>query len=194
MIFPHIHAPGIALEATHARVGSEIHAELTAQGVQGIAGHDAFASPALWPNRPYQEVSAQFFVRAAGDGETLGYTSLHELRPHSRYVKCALAVDGEADAEVRAEVAALTVNYAFAMWNVRKIYFWTPEPEVPGLAAVGTAPEREGTLPEHLLDGGALRAVHIFALYRRQWQDRGVEFVERLATESQDLAVDGRKG
>ncbi|WP_285729461.1 hypothetical protein [Nocardiopsis sp. ATB16-24] len=194
MIFPHINAPGIALEATHARTGTEVHAELAAQGVQGIDRHDVFASSALWPNRPHQEVAAQFLVRAVEDGGVLGYTSLHELSPHSRYVKCALAVDSEATARTRTAAAALTVNYAFAMWNVRKIYFWTPEPEVPGLAATGAAPEREGTLPEHLLDGGTLRAVHIFALYRRRWQDAGVAFVERIATESRSPAQEGRRG
>lgn len=178
------------------RTGTEVHAELSAEGLQGIDRRDVFASPAIWPNLPAQDASAQFFVRGAEDRSVLGYTSLHQLSPHSGYVRCSLSVTREAPEQVHTAAVALTVNFAFAMWNVRKIYFWTPESEVRGLTATGATPELEGTLPEHLLDEGTLRAVHVFALYRRQWEAAGVAFVESLAsqTKPREHVVDRRNG
>ncbi|MFJ6018024.1 hypothetical protein ACIQFP_01625 [Nocardiopsis alba] len=180
MILPHIHTPGIALEATRTRTGREVHAEFADRGVRGIDRRDVLSSPTIWPNRRMQEISAQFFVRVGEERALLGYVSLHEFNPNSGYVKCAVTVDREAPEDVHTAVVALTVNYAFAMWSIRKLYFWTPEPEVRGLAATGAVPAREGTLPEHLLDEGTLRPVNVFALYRAQWEETGVAFVESL--------------
>ena len=184
MIHPHIHAPGIALEATRTRTGREVHAEFADQGLRGIDRRDVLRSPTIWPNRSMQEIAAQFFVRGGEERALLGYLSLHEFNPNSGYVKCAVTVDRNAPEEVHTAVVALAVNYAFAMWSIRKLYFWTPESEVRGLAATGAFPVREGTLPEHLLDEGVLRAVHVFALYRAQWEETGVAFVESLVAEA----------
>lgn len=181
VILPHTLVPGTSLEVARARTGREIHRELAGLGVAGLPSGEAFASTALWPNGHRSHVSAQFFVRDTGADAPVGYVSLHELSPHSGYVKCSVAVDASAAEGVRAAATLLPVNYAFAMWNIRKVYFWTPEPGVPGLGAAGADATREGTLPEHLLQGGELRAVHIFALYRRQWEESGVEFVAGLA-------------
>lgn len=180
VIPPHTRAAGVAIEVAESRIGPEILEYLREEGVGGLPGPQAFASPSLWPTRRREPVAAQFVAREEAGRSVIGYVSLHGHSAQSGYLRCAVAVDGRLAADRQATVTALAVNYAFSVWNIRKVYFWTPETEVVGLAASGVRPVREGVLAEHVLDGDRLRSAYIFAVYRDQWQEQGLAFLNGL--------------
>ncbi|GAA1439601.1 GNAT family protein [Nocardiopsis tropica] len=175
IVFPHLETRSARLASTRERFGEVVHDELSGLGLGGLPGRGVFTS--LWP-KEFEGVAAQFFVEAPGTGRVGGYASLHSLNPNGRYVKCSLALDpavlGE---EGVTDAHALAVNYAFSMWNIRKVYFWTVDSGLAGLRATGTDTPREGTLTEYLRDGERLRSVRIFAVYREEWDVTGAVYV-----------------
>ncbi|MES0832353.1 N-acetyltransferase [Nocardiopsis tropica] len=179
IVFPHLETRSARLASTGERFGEAVHDELSGLGLAGMPSRDVFTS--LWP-RQFDGVAAQFFVEAPASGRVCGYASLHSLNPNGRYVKCALALDtallGE---EGVTDAHALAVNYAFSMWNIRKVYFWVVDSGLPGLRATGTPTPREGTLTEYLRDGERLRSVRIFAVYREEWDAAGAVYVRAAA-------------
>ncbi|SDH06406.1 Protein N-acetyltransferase, RimJ/RimL family [Sinosporangium album] len=179
MIFPYTETHKAALRLSHSMDGPAVHEFLQKEEMSGLDSLDVFTS--TWP-RSRDEVAAQFSVEELGTGRLAGFTSLHRLSPHSRYVQGCLALPG-GDA-VAAEAAALTVNYAFAMWNIRKVHFWTVAEGLPGLAATPVTVLCEATLPEYVYDRGTLLDINIFAVYRDEWERHGVPYVTALLQES----------
>ncbi|GLU50042.1 GNAT family protein [Nocardiopsis ansamitocini] len=182
MIIPHTEALGIRLTAAQTRTGSAVFEELTGLGLEKLPSRDAFTSMSLWPNGPHQQVCAQFEIVHPESGRIVGYTSLHELSPHSGYVKCSVALDPSRGGPGAATAAtALTANYAFSMWNIRKIYFWTLDDSIAALDGTPIDAVKEVVFPEYVKDGDQLRTANVFAVYREQWETAGVEFVRTLA-------------
>lgn len=179
IVFPHIVTRAVRLASTAERSGEAVHDELSRHGLGGLPSRDVFAS--LWP-KEFEGVAAQFLAEEPGSGRVGGYVSLHSLNPLGRYVKCSVAADPEVlGSEGVAHAHALAVNYAFAMWNIRKVYFWVVDSGLPALRASGVEVHREGTLPEYVLDGERLRSARIFAVYREAWDADGAGYVRDAA-------------
>ncbi|MEU1900368.1 GNAT family protein [Nocardiopsis dassonvillei] len=176
MIFPHTGSADAVLDPTDTRRGGRVYDELVGHGVAGVPGREVFE--ALWPG-VYDQVGAQFLVRVPGSGRVAGYASLHGFNFQARHGCCSLAADeavlgprGATDAH------ALTVNYAFSMWNLRKLYLWTLEEDPSALRRTGVEVRLEGSLPEYVLAGGTLRTARVFAVYRDAWERTGTGFVD----------------
>ncbi|RKS06863.1 RimJ/RimL family protein N-acetyltransferase [Nocardiopsis sp. Huas11] len=175
IIYPHVSTPLTRLVPTRVRFGDAVLDELEERGLSGLPSRDVFRS--LWP-KEHERVSAQFLIQG-GDGEVVGYSSLHALGLNSRHVDCSVVADPvRTDDAVLAHAYALAINYAFAMWGVRKINFWTVERSLSALRAVSSNVVREGLLTEYVLDEGRLRDVSVFAVFRDDWDHGGAGFVE----------------
>ena len=177
VIHPRLRTRAVRLVSAKERFGAEPREELSRRGLRGLPGEGVFAS--LWPGR-HEGVAAQFLVEDPATDRVGGYASLHALSPQGRYVKCSVAADPDVlGPEALTDAFALTVNYGFSMWNVRKVYFWVVDLGLPALRATGVEIVREGTLLEYVRDGERLRTVRIFAVYREAWDAVGAEHVRR---------------
>ncbi|GAA1439620.1 GNAT family protein [Nocardiopsis tropica] len=175
MIFPHLDTDGVRLAATGTRRGGAVRDELAGHGLDGLPGRDVFA--ALWPGR-YDQVGAQFLLHAPGSGRVAGYASVHGFNSQARHGCGSLVADErELGPDGATDAYALTVNYAFSMWNLRKLYLWTLDEDLAALRRTGAEVRLEGSLPEYVLDGAELRTAHVFAVYREAWERTGAEFV-----------------
>ena len=182
MIFPHLATADVTLAATSTRRGAAVRDELVGHGLDGLPGRDAF--DALWPGR-YDQVGAQFLLHVPGTGRVAGYASAHGFNSQARHGCGSLVVDERGlGPDGATDAYALTVNYAFSMWNLRKFYLWTLEEDLAALRRAGAEVVLEGSLPEYVLDGAELRTAHVFAVYRDAWESVGAEFVRGRAGET----------
>ncbi|TDD37563.1 N-acetyltransferase [Actinomadura sp. KC06] len=127
-------------------------------------------------------VAARFLVQRQDDGETVGYSSLHQMVPAAGHVEAGIYLDPEhIRSGLGAEASTLTLNYAFATWNVRKVYFQTTEASFDDFGPLLDVLTKEAVLPNHVFFRGRLWDVHIYAVYREEWEQTGETFVSRLA-------------
>ena len=181
IIFPHLSTSLVELTSTRARFQDAVLDELTERGLAALPSRDVFK--ALWP-KDYEGVMAQFLVRDKERDEVTGYASLHFLAPNGRHINCSVTVDPtRTGASAVAHVHALTINYAFAMWNLRKVSFWTVESSLPALRTVSPRVVKEGTLTEYVLDEGRLRDASVFVVFRDDWDRGGADYIERIVGE-----------
>lgn len=175
MLFPHTKTRRTVLRHANPPEGVTAHDLLLKAGLTDLPSAEVFA--ALYT----KEVSAQFTVERQDTEQVVGYVSFHHLDLSGRHVRASFLTDpATAGNGVGAEVILMTINYAFAMWNVRKIYFWTVEPDFQILHTPFDSNHKEATLPEHLYDRGALRDVHIHAVYREYWEEHGADLLNKL--------------
>lgn len=178
--FPHVVSPLVELVSTKVRFRDAVLDDLLERGLSGLPSRDVFT--ALWP-QPHGGVSGQFLIRPKGTDEVAGLVSFHYRALNGRHVSCSFAVDpSRIDTPALTHAHALAVNYAFAMWNLRKVNFWTVEESLP-LQSVCSEVVKEGTLTEYLLDEGRLRDVHVFAVFRDDWDQEGAGYVEGIVGE-----------
>lgn len=176
MIFPHVQSRNAALNVARTMDTAGIHRLLSDMGVPGLPGTGALGE--LLPTDP-AGFAAQFRIGPPGGGTAFGFSVLHGLSAQNQHVHAGLFGCAGREGPML-EAGALTVNYAFSMWNLRKIYFWTLDERVRPLAECPVPLHREGTLVEYVSDEGRLRDVNIFALYRQEWVADGLEFVEEI--------------
>lgn len=85
--------------------------------------------------------------------------------------------------EVGAATAALLVNFAFAMWRLRKVYLETAEPDLASFGLSGPlagVARREARLPGHLYFRGELWDKFVHAIYREDWDEFGEQILANL--------------
>ena len=123
---------------------------------------------------------AFFAIVSKEDGAVIGYTSLADLDPagHVRLLVWAeQGLDGPA-----AEAALLTINYAFAMWAIRKVYVHVTDASHDFLGPALTPIARlEAALPDHEFFRGQVWEVRVLAIYRDDWLRLGKPLADRLA-------------
>jgi RimJ/RimL family protein N-acetyltransferase len=129
-----------------------------------------------------RDFAASFAICSRSDGEVRGYASLFELDP-AGHVQVGVCTDPTAgEPGLGAEAALLTINFAFSMWNIRKVYIRTTAASISRFGGTTAAIARkEAVLTEHMFFQGQLWDVHIFAIYRQDWIGAGKQIVERLA-------------
>ncbi|MFG3440062.1 N-acetyltransferase [Nonomuraea sp. NPDC047897] len=178
MIFPHLDVGTTTLRPIDPLDGAGVHRFLDRHGLAGAVSRDVLTE--LWASSP-GEVAAQFEVAPRDGGPPAGLSGLHRLDLNGGHVQAGVFVDPAAGAETGAAAAALTVNYAFSGWSVRKVYLWTVEQAVGELSGVSEIVRREATLRQFVHDRGELRDLNIFAVYREAWQSIGQDLLQRLS-------------
>lgn len=174
MLFPYVRTKRTTLRPMHASDAVAAYDTLRAAGVGALPRLEAFT------RRHGENIAAQFLVEQRG--EVAGISSLHHLDQNSRHVRFDLLVDPDrARHGVGVEATLLTTNYAFAMWNLRKVYFWADTATPAGFNPNQPLVKLEATLPQHIDNGdGEPSDAYVFALYRDQWDQHGFPMLQRL--------------
>ncbi|MEU4806641.1 GNAT family protein [Actinosynnema sp. NPDC023587] len=176
MLFPYVESKRIVLRPATGADGAEVYDVLFRAGAPGLPALDVFL------DRFERGVQAQFLVYRRDSDDLVGHAALSDLAVagHVRAAVFAAADPGEG---IAADAAALLVNFAFAMWRIRKVYF---ESHLADLAEFGFTGDRaavvrtEAVLPEHLWFRGRLWDQYVHAVYREHWDVDGVELLKEI--------------
>ncbi|MCK9874149.1 GNAT family protein [Nocardiopsis dassonvillei] len=165
LIYPHLESRRIKL--VPGSISRESYEIFLQSGIESLPTLDRY----LEEFRP-DEVSAYFYVDLQATGERVGVTTLHAMNPNAGHIEAGLYIGdkGKGAPGVGHEAGLLTINYAFAMWNVRKVYIKTTEASIPSLGSKLGNLKREAILPDHFFFCGRLWDVHIYAVYRVDWE------------------------
>jgi RimJ/RimL family protein N-acetyltransferase len=176
VLYPYVESKRILLRPATAQDGPQIYEILFRAGRSALPTLDVFMQNFA------KGVAAQFLVERRDTGEIIGHTSLSDLSV-AGHVRLDVHTDAEAVEGIVADAAALTINFAFAMWRIRKLYFHTHETSLSGLGFEGeyaSAAREEAVFPNHLYFQGKLWDMHVFAIYRDQWDVHGTEYLKEF--------------
>lgn len=176
MLFPHVESKRVLLRPATAEDGPKVYEILFRSGKSTLPTLEVFLAGFT------RGVSAQFLVQRRDTDAIVGYSSLSQLSV-AGHVQAGVHTDADQTEGIAADAAALTVNFAFAMWRIRKVYFETHEADLSELGFTGeyaTVVREEAVLPDHLYFQGKLWDQHVHAIYREQWDQQGVELLKEI--------------
>lgn len=129
-----------------------------------------------------RNANAQFVIHRVSDESVVGFSALYELDGNAGHIKAGVYTGPNDHAPgVGAEACIFTINYAFAMWNLRKVYFHTTEASLGSLGqALSRVAQQEAVLPEYQYFRGRLWDLYIYAIHRSEWETVGRPLAERL--------------
>lgn len=175
-LFPSLRTDHVELEPTSFRSGVDLHEQLRVEHPECVPGVDLFVD--LYCPEQVGVIAMQFEVRTAGGEEgLLGYATLMDLDPHARHVRAGVYVDRCAGEEAATAARLLTVNAAFATWNVRKVYTWEVHGHWDWTPPAGAL---EGTLRQYLHQDSRHLDMDVVATARQDWDRLGVPRIEEL--------------
>jgi RimJ/RimL family protein N-acetyltransferase len=176
VLFPHVESKRIVLRAATAEDGPKAYDILFQLGRGGLRTLDAFLE------NFGRGVSAHFLIHRRDTGDLVGFSALSDLSPAGHLRADVHLVAGQPE-EVVTEANALTANFAFAMWRTRKVYFHTSEASISSLGFAGEYAAMvcaEAVLPDHLYFHGRRWDLHVYAIYRDQWDVHGVDLLKQI--------------
>ncbi|MFC4534473.1 GNAT family N-acetyltransferase [Sphaerisporangium dianthi] len=169
MPLPILESRRVRLRPAGADDGVVLYRILLRLGLSTLPTQEAFLSEFAG------HAAAQFRIERRDTGEVVGFSSLHELDPAGHvdlgvYTDPAKILPG-----LGAEAGILTINYAFATWNIHKVYIRTTRASIPSMGLSINLLAEEGVLRDHLYFQGTLWDLHIFAMYREKWMEFDAE-------------------
>lgn len=176
MLYPYVESKRILLRPATAQDGPRVYEILFQGGRVALPTLDEFTGNFT------KGVAAQFLVERRDTGEIVGYTALRD-QSVAGHVRLEVHTNGEPMEGIVTDSAALTINFAFAMWRIRKVYFQTHETSLSCLGFDGdyaSAAAEEAVFPDYLYFQGKLWDMHVFAIYRAQWDVHGTEFLKEI--------------
>ncbi|TKK87212.1 GNAT family N-acetyltransferase [Herbidospora galbida] len=176
MLFPHAQSERVNLKPAGTDDGR------TAYDVLFSLGRTALPTVDTYLERFGKGVAAAFLVELRDTGETVGLCELSEPSP-AGHVQAAVHIRRGQDRSVAADAALLTVNFAFAMWRIRKVYFQTHEADLESLGFHGERAKlvrREAVLADHLYFQGRTWDMHVHSIQREMWDAQGAEIVNGI--------------
>jgi RimJ/RimL family protein N-acetyltransferase len=176
MLFPYLETRRITLRPATAKDAFQIYDILFRLGRVPLPMFEAF-------NESFgRGCSASFVIIRKDTGEVAGHAALSELSP-AGHVRADVSVRADEEPGVASDANALIANFAFAMWRTRKVYFHStdPAPDSLGLGPEHTQMIRaEAVLGDYVYFYGKRWDVHIFAIYRDQWDTYGVDLLKQI--------------
>ncbi|GGP72970.1 GNAT family N-acetyltransferase [Streptomyces sp. L500] len=175
MLFPHTGTGRVELRPAGAGDAAAAYGILFRLGTAGLPVLDSYAKTFG------QGLSACFLVHRVDTGEVVGLSTLSAPTP-AGHMRLEVHLAGDAG-EFSGDVHALTVNFAFAMWRVRKVYIHRTSPDTTGIgfgAEHASLLRPEAVLPDHTYFHGRLWDVHVLAVHRTDWNTHGVELLEQI--------------
>lgn len=176
MLFPYVESKQIVLRPATAEHGRRLYEILLAVGRTALPTLDVFIETQL------QGVVARFLVMRQGSEEVIGFTEVRELDA-AGHARVAVHLEPEGTADVHGDAVVLTVNFAFSMWRLHKVYLYS---HVPDVGSVGFGEDRaalvryQAVLPDHAYFQGRLWDMHVFAVHRSVWDTEGIGWVEEI--------------
>lgn len=149
------------------------HAETTVLGTGWR--HGVFVlSPEDFVRRIWDGIFAQFISIDIASSPVIGWYQLYDLNLAAGHAKIAIArIDSRRGMGGKFWTgAALTADYAFGNWPLRKLYAEIAEYNCSKiLDVVGPLLKPVAQIPEHVYLDGNLWGLHIFAITRDIWQE-----------------------
>ncbi|MET9294026.1 hypothetical protein [Streptomyces sp. NPDC003077] len=175
MLYPHIESRRIRLKPAGRDDAPAAYDILFRSGIGPLPMLDAYVEKfgaGLW---------ACFMVHGTESDDLLGFSTLSELKP-AGHLRAEVHLRPGTPEDVRSEVNALSVNFAFSMWRTRKVYFEVVDPT---LARIGfghhtKAMRAEAVLPEYVFRYGKPQDVHVISYSRENWEAHGLDFVRHI--------------
>lgn len=161
-LHPHTCARRVRLRPASAADGATFYRTLLAAGVESLPPPDRIAED-------FASVTALFLIERRADGETIGYSTLHN-RGRAGHLEAGLYTDtSRARHGLGGEATVLTINYGFATYPIDKMIVRTTEASFDGIADAFDAEGAEGALRDHLYFRGRTWDLHAFAFGRAEW-------------------------
>lgn len=176
MLFPHTNSQRIELRPAGTEDAAQAYEILFRLGTPGLPLIDEFK--ATFGDR----LSACFLVHRKDTGEAVGLSTLTTLQA-AGHLRMEVSIASDAPAGIATDAHALTANFAFAMWRVRKVYLHLTSPDTSstGLPDEHSALLRpEAVLPDHVFARGRLWDSHVFTIHRSDWDALGVDLLKQI--------------
>jgi RimJ/RimL family protein N-acetyltransferase len=177
MLFPHTESRRIALRPATAADAPKVYDILFRLGRGALPMIDDFVGSFG------RGMAATFLIHRKDTEELVGFSTLSELAPPAGHVRAEVNLIAGQPEEILTEASALTANFAFAMWRIRKVYFHATEASVASLGFGGehsVLVRPEAVFPDHTYFHGRLWDVHVFAIYRDHWDTHGVDLLKQI--------------
>lgn len=143
-------------------------------------------SPEAFVHSLWNQVLAQFAVTAhAAPAVPVGLVVANRADFRSQHCYLAAVLEpGAAPTGWGMEVLGLFISYLFESFNLRKIYFESLSFNLSQFASgIGRFFVEEGRLRGHDFYGGRWWDLHVMAIYREQWIERGAPLVAAEASQ-----------
>ncbi|MBK1787851.1 GNAT family N-acetyltransferase [Prauserella sp. ASG 168] len=112
---------------------------------------------------------ALFLILRRGTNEVLGFSTLQARSP-AGHIRSGIYLDpAKARFGVGSEATHLTINYAFATFDLEKMILQTTEASFGGFGTALDPEEQEGILREHLYFRGRHWDLHSYKVTRDDW-------------------------
>lgn len=164
MLFPHTTSRRLAFRPASTAHHADLIRTMLRTGIENVSPTGRAG------NRDLSKCAAAFLITRRGSGDLLGFSTLHGLDP-AGHVKAGVYLDPErARLGVGSEAIYLTINYAFAMFDIAKVIAQTTEAT---FGSVGLTPQNDtatAILSDHLYFRGRHWDLHTFQLVRAEWE------------------------
>lgn len=175
-IFPHMKSRRITLQPKSTSPTPEDYNLILKLGLDSTSNFESFSAA-----MQKKSIDANFSIRLNGDDSAAGFSMLLDLDQDAGHVHTAVYIDPAAARQgIGADATLLTVNYAFAMWNIRKVYFETTDASSGDFGAMLEKPP-EATLNDYIFFRGRLWDLKVYALTRDEWEKELYDYVRKLA-------------
>jgi RimJ/RimL family protein N-acetyltransferase len=176
MLYPHTESRRISLCPASASDAPAAYELLFRMGHGGLPTIDQFVSGFG------RGMAAYFLVRLKETDELVGLATISEPNP-AGHVRVEVNVRTDQPSGIVRDATALTTNFAFSMWRIRKVYFHVTRSGVESLAfgEEHTAMVREeAVLRDHVFFHGCTWDVTVLAIHREDWNVLGVDLLKQL--------------
>lgn len=176
MLFPHTESSRIALRPAGAADARQAYDLLFQLGRSALPLVDTYMAAFG------QGTIGCFMIQRKDTEEIVGFSTLSDLTPGG-HLRIDVNMAAGQPAEMRTDAIALSVNFAFAMWRTRKVYFHSTEVGAESLGFAGKHAKmvrEEAVLPDYAYFHGRLWDMHILAVYREQWDTHGVDLLKQI--------------
>ncbi|MEV4011784.1 GNAT family protein [Nonomuraea angiospora] len=118
----------------------------------------------------FKRLNAMFLVVHRNSGDVLGFSTLHGIS-QAGHIRNGVYLDPRrAKLGIGSEAVQLTINYAFAMFDIAAMIVQTTEASFAGFGLTDDDSQKEGVLAEHLYFRGRLWDLHSYRVRRADWE------------------------
>ncbi|MFG3440074.1 GNAT family N-acetyltransferase [Nonomuraea sp. NPDC047897] len=179
MLIPHVITRRTTLVPVDPVVaGPDVRRVLDSEGLARLPDLEAFLATGT---DDAAETAAQFFVVRTDTGDKVGFASMTHLDTALGQVRVDVVTDPlRTGFGISLEATMLVVNYAFATWEIGKIYFCATPRNFDTLAAFPAMITEEVEPPAQVRDLGTAHGLRVLSIHRDRWEKYGTRFLDRL--------------
>lgn len=163
MLFPHARSRRVELRPAAASDGAVFLQTLLEAGLESFRIAEI-------PAESFKRMNAMFLVVRRGSDEVLGFSTLHGIS-QAGHIRNGVYLDPRrARFGIGSEAVQLTINYAFATFDIDAMIVQTTEASFAGFGITDDGDQKEGVLEEHLFFRGTLWDLHSYRVRRADWE------------------------